>query len=61
MLRTKEQVKKLERDIDKLNTDGAQLAIEFSCLKRDISRVFMRVSRDFRVHSEKLDPDKEEE
>lgn len=61
MFKTKERLEDLEKQLDKLNADGAELDLQFTALKRDLSRVFMRVSRDFVVHSEKLDPDKEGE
>lgn len=56
---TKQRLRKLETNLEKLDRECAELALRFLSLKRDINRVFSRVSRDFIVHSEKLDPDKE--
>lgn len=57
---TKAEVKKLEARMDILDTQMANMELKSKGLKRDLSRVFGRVSRDFVVHSEKLDPDTED-
>ena len=61
VFKTKEKLEDLERKHALVVAEMADLELRFTQLKRDLGRVFMRVSRDFIVHSEKLDPDKEGE
>lgn len=60
VFKTKERLEKLETEAAIIDAAMAKLELEMKAFKRDIMMVFSRVSRDFVVHSEKLDPDTEE-
>ena len=57
--KTKERLDKLEKEIIDLNARCRVCPAEARRLRHDINMVFERVSRDFHVHSEKVDPEKE--
>ena len=57
--KTKERLEKLEQEIADLKVRCSTCPAEARRLRHDINMVFSRVSRDFKVHSEKIDPEKE--
>ena len=60
MLKTAARLKDLERKNDLLVAELADLELKFMGLRRNINRVFSRVSRDFVIHSEKMNPEEED-